>query len=80
MITSLVSMYEKGAITADHLAAQCIHLIDPEDPGLVLSDLPNPILDRMRGLRSKISARSDGLNIRNLASHRPGRSGQELDR
>ena len=47
MITSLVSMYEKGAITADHLAAQCIHMIDPEDPGLVLSDLPNPILDRM---------------------------------
>ena len=47
MITSLVSMYEKGAITADHLAAQCIHMIDPEDPGLVLSDVPNPILDRM---------------------------------
>jgi hypothetical protein len=47
MITSLVSMYEKGAITADHLAAQCIHMIDPEDPGLVLSDLPNAILDRM---------------------------------
>jgi hypothetical protein len=47
MITSLVSMYEKGVITADHLAAQCIHLIDPEDPGLVLSDLPSPILDRI---------------------------------
>ncbi len=47
MITSLVSMYEKGAITADHLAAQCIHMIDPDDPGLVLGDLPNPILDRI---------------------------------
>ena len=47
MITSLLSMYEKGGITADHLAAQCLHLIDPEDPGLVLSDLPNPILDRI---------------------------------
>jgi hypothetical protein len=47
MITSFVSMYEKGAITADHLAAQCIQMIDPEDPGLVLSDLPNPILDGM---------------------------------
>jgi hypothetical protein len=47
MITSLVSMYEKGAITADHLVAQCIHMIDPDDPGLVLSDLPNSILDRM---------------------------------
>ena len=47
MITSLVSMYERGAITADHLAAQCIQMIDPDDPGLVLSDLPNSILDRM---------------------------------
>ena len=47
MITSLVSMYEKGAITADHLVAQCIHMIDPDDPGLVLGDLPTSILDRM---------------------------------
>src|SRR5271157_2977502 len=47
MITSFVSMYEKGAITSDHLVAQCIQLIDPDDPGLVLSDLPNSILDRM---------------------------------
>jgi len=47
MITSLVSMYEKGAITSDHLVAQCIQMIDPDDPGLVLSDLPNSILDRM---------------------------------
>ncbi|MGA9923622.1 MAG: hypothetical protein WBQ29_09470, partial [Isosphaeraceae bacterium] len=47
MITSLVSMYEKGAITSDHFVAQCIHMIDPDDPGLVLSDLPNSILDRM---------------------------------
>ena len=36
MITSLVSMYEKGAITSDHFVAQCIHMIDPDDPGLVL--------------------------------------------
>ena len=47
MITSLVRMYEKGAITADHLVAQCIQMIDPDDPGLVLSDLPDSILDRM---------------------------------
>jgi hypothetical protein len=40
-------MYEKGAITGDHLVAQCIHMIDPDDPGLVLSDLPNSISDRM---------------------------------
>ena len=44
MITSLVSRYEKGAITSDHLVAQCVHMIDPDDPGLVLSDLPNSVL------------------------------------
>ena len=48
MITSLVSMYEKGAITSDHLVAQCMHMIDPDDPGLVLSDLPNSIPTRLR--------------------------------
>jgi hypothetical protein len=47
MITSLVSMYEKGAITADHLVAHCIQMIDPEDPGRVLGDVPTPILDRI---------------------------------
>jgi hypothetical protein len=47
MTTSLVSMYEKGAITADHLVARCIQMIDPDDPGLVLGDLPDSILERM---------------------------------
>ncbi len=47
MISSIVSMYEKGAITSDHLVIQCIQMIDPDDPGLVLSDLPDSILDRM---------------------------------
>jgi len=47
MTDSLILMYESGAITADHLVAQCIHLIDPDDPGLVLDDLPDAILDRM---------------------------------
>jgi hypothetical protein len=40
-------MYEKGAITADHLVAQCIHMIDPNNPGLVLQELPSSLLDRV---------------------------------
>src|SRR4051794_39408773 len=47
MITSLISMYEKGAITSDHLVAQCIEMLDPDDPGLVLSELPDSMLDRI---------------------------------
>ena len=29
---SLVDVYQKGAITADHLVVQCLLLIDPADP------------------------------------------------
>ena len=38
---SLMAMYQKGAITADHLAYECLHRIDPASPGLVLSHLPD---------------------------------------
>lgn len=47
MVSTLVSMYEEGAIAAGHLAAECIHMVDPDDPGSVLGDLPNPVLDRI---------------------------------
>ena len=47
MRNTLVSMYENGAITADHLVAQCVEMVNPDDPGLVLGDLPRPILDRL---------------------------------
>jgi hypothetical protein len=47
MMNALVSMYESGAITADHLVAQCLHMIDPDNPALVLDALPREILVRM---------------------------------
>lgn len=47
MIASLVAMYENGAITADHLVAQCLNMVDPAAPELVLGRLPESILDRM---------------------------------
>ena len=47
MIDTLVAMYKKGAITADHLVVQCLQMIDPKDPGLVLDSLPPGILSRM---------------------------------
>ena len=43
----LLAMYEKGDITADHLVAECLHMIDPADPALVLARLPNDVLSRM---------------------------------
>jgi hypothetical protein len=47
MMSSLVTMYRKGAITADHLVVECLQLIDPNDPAPVLEALPDEILDRM---------------------------------
>ncbi len=47
MMTGLIAMYRKGAITADHVAAECLHLVDPENPALVLDSLPDEILMRM---------------------------------
>ena len=47
MMETLVAMYEKGAITADHLVVQSLHMIDPQDPGLVLASLPPDILTRV---------------------------------
>jgi hypothetical protein len=47
MMTSLVAMYQKGAITADHLAVECLHIIDPKAPALVLDPLPREVIMRM---------------------------------
>jgi hypothetical protein len=47
MIEKLVEMYEKGAITADHLVVECLHIMDPAHPGLVLGELPPGVLEPM---------------------------------
>ncbi len=47
MTASLLAMYRKGAITADHLVVECLNMIDPADPASVLHDLPDEILARM---------------------------------
>ncbi|HQU43657.1 MAG TPA: hypothetical protein PK867_12650 [Pirellulales bacterium] len=47
MMRELIGMYEKGAITADHLAVESLHKLDPAEPALVLAALPREVLDRM---------------------------------
>lgn len=44
MMNSLVEMYRKGAITADHLLVECLQMIDPADPAQVLGSLPEEVL------------------------------------
>jgi hypothetical protein len=46
MTASLVAAYRKGAITADHLVVQCLQMVDPKAPGLVLDPLPRELLVR----------------------------------
>jgi hypothetical protein len=47
MMNSLLTMYQKGAITADHLVVQCLLSIDPADPAPVLDTLPDAVLARV---------------------------------
>ena len=46
-MTELIALYQKGAMTADHLVVQCLHRIDPANPTLVLDALPPEILARI---------------------------------
>jgi hypothetical protein len=39
-IHTLLAMYEKGTITAHHLAILCLERLDPEDASSVLAVLP----------------------------------------
>jgi hypothetical protein len=47
MTRSLVEKYQMGMITDDHLVVESLHMIDPDNPGLVLSALPDKILPRV---------------------------------
>ena len=37
----------QGAITADHLVVECLHMLDPRHPETVLGVLPSAVLERM---------------------------------
>lgn len=48
MMRSLVEKYRLGMITDEHLVVESLHRIDPENPALVLGNLPDNILDGIR--------------------------------
>ncbi len=47
MIRKLVEMYESGSITGYQLMIDCLQMLDPSNPDLVLSELPGEVLDEM---------------------------------
>jgi hypothetical protein len=53
MMESLVAIYEKGAITPDHMVVQCLHMINPAAPELVLGLLPMDLFDRVLDFTKK---------------------------
>ena len=47
MTRRLIEMYEGGSITGYQVMMDCLQMLDPESPDLVLSELPEEILDEM---------------------------------
>jgi hypothetical protein len=48
VIANLVAKFNQGQITAGHLAVECLHILDPREPEVVLGGLPPVILREMR--------------------------------
>jgi hypothetical protein len=47
MVDQLLEMYREGAITGYQVVIDCLHMLDPNHPELVLAHLPDEILDEM---------------------------------
>jgi hypothetical protein len=47
MVDELIEMYRKGAITGYQVMMDCLHMLEPDHPDLVLSHLPEEILEEM---------------------------------
>ena len=47
MIHQWIEMYENGSITGYQLMIDCLQVLDPAHPDVVLSGLPEEILDEM---------------------------------
>lgn len=47
MIKKLIEMYEGGSITGYQVMMDCLQMLDPDEPGLVLAELPAEVLEEM---------------------------------
>ncbi len=47
MVDELLEMYREGAITGYQVMMDCLHMIDPDQPDLVLSRLPKEVIEEM---------------------------------
>lgn len=63
MIAALVKRYESGSITAHHLAVECLHRIDPENPDFVLAQLPDDLLAAIEKFADEYNPRGMRTNF-----------------
>jgi hypothetical protein len=56
MTRSLLDKYQMGMITDEHLVVETLHMVDPDNPGVVLSSLPREILMRMQRFTTEYRA------------------------
>lgn len=63
MIPELVKRYEAGAITAHHLAVECLHMVNPDEPELVLAHLPDDILAAIEKFADEYNPRGMNTNF-----------------
>ena len=47
MVDELIEMYRDGAITGYQVMMDCLHMLDPDHPEVVLSHLPQEVLEEM---------------------------------
>jgi hypothetical protein len=47
MVDQLIKMYQDGAITGYQVMMDCLQMLDPDHPNLVLGRLPEEILEEM---------------------------------
>ena len=67
MIDELLDMYRDGAITGYQVMRDCLHMLDPNHPDLVLIHLPEEILEEMLDY----THRYDESNMRSSAGLPP---------
>ena len=57
MIDKLILMYEKGAITGYQLMMDSYQILDPEDPDIILGQLPDSVHEMMLAYAQRYDAR-----------------------
>lgn len=67
MVDELLEMYRGGAITGYQVMMDCLHGLDPDHASLVLSHLPEEILEEMLDY----ARRYDPSRMRSIAGFHP---------